>query len=500
MNYVILYSRNDRIEGKKNMETLMKPFIVIYHIVSKVLSFPSTLFKKSTSSLEEGIEEARMNKSKEQSTVKKKVETNEEIAASIESNFSGIGKKQQTVKPLYSYRYTILNSSNKKVTGTFDAESESDVRAFLSNEGYQILKVEIRKPYDIDIGGNGKIKASSLAFALTQLSTYIKAGIPLVDSVRILAKQATKQNEKKAYERIVYDLLKGESFSTALQKQEKKFSKLLINMVKTAEMTGDLPTVLDDMADYYTSIDQTRRQMISALTYPAVVLCLAIGVMIFMLAYLVPQFVELFESQDATLPAITLFIMSASDFVRANYLWMILATVFAIILIYYLYKNVISFRTAVQTILMHTPVIGNIIIYNEVATFTKTFASLLNHGVFITDSMEILSRLTNNEIYKKIINKTINNLGKGESISASFKGEWAFPVIAYEMLVTGENTGQLGLMMEKVANHFQSLHKNLITQLKSLIEPIMIIILAAIVGVILISIIYPMFDIYGKIQ
>lgn len=480
------------------MEIVMKPFIMIYHIVSKILSFPSKLLKKSTTSIEEEIETARMNKSKEESSVKE--ETDEEITASIESNFAGIAKKQKEIKPLYSYRYTILNSNNKKVNGTFDAESESDVRAFLSNEGYEIIKVELRKPYDIDLGGNGKIKASSLAFALTQLSTYIKAGIPLVDSVRILAKQSTRTNEKKAYERIVYDLLKGENFSTALQKQEKKFSRLLINMVKTAEMTGDLPTVLDDMADYYTSIDQTRRQMISALTYPAVVLCLAIGVMIFMLAYLVPQFVELFESQDATLPAITLFIMSASDFVRANYLWMILATIFVIILVYYLYKNVISFRTAVQTVLMHTPVIGNIIIYNEVATFTKTFASLLNHGVFITDSMEILSKLTNNEIYKKIINRTINNLGKGESISASFKGEWAFPVIAYEMLVTGENTGQLGLMMEKVANHFQSLHKNLITQLKSLIEPIMIILLAGIVGVILISIIYPMFDIYGKIQ
>lgn len=482
------------------METAMKPFIAIYHVVSKVLSFPSKLFKKSTSSIEEGIEEARLNKNKEDSVVQQSKNTDEDIAKSIESNFSGIGKKQQQVKQLYSFRYTILNSNNKKVNGTFDAESESDVRTFLESEGYQIVDVQPRKPYDIDIGGNGKIKAGALSFALTQLSTYIRAGIPLVDSVRILAKQSTNPNEKKAYQRIVYDLLKGENFSVALQKQEKKFSKLLINMVKTAEMTGDLPTVLDDMADYYTSIDQTRRQMISALTYPAVVLCLAIGVMIFMLAYLVPQFVQLFESQDATLPAITIFIMNASDFVRANYLWMILATVFMIVLIFYLYKNIISFRTSVQTILMRLPVIGNIIIYNEVATFTKTFASLLNHGVFITDSMEILSKLTNNEIYKKIINKTINNLGKGEPISASFKGEWAFPVIAYEMLVTGENTGQLGLMMEKVANHFQSLHKNIVNQLKSLIEPIMIVGLALIVGVILISIIYPMFDIYGKIQ
>lgn len=487
------------------METIMQPFIIIYHIVSKILSFPSKLIKKSTDSIQEKIEDKKIQESKnkdtklEDNTITKTDDSNNK-QEQIENNFAGIGKKRKQLKPLYSFRYTILNSNNKKVKGTFDAESESDVRAFLATEGYQVLSVEVRKPYDIDLGGNGKIKSSSLAFALTQLSTYIKAGIPLVDSMRILSKQSNKPNEKKAYERVVYDLLKGENFSDALEKQDKKFPKLLVNMVRTAEMTGDLPTILDDMADYYSSIDQTKRQMISALTYPAVVLCLAIGVLIFMLMYLVPQFVELFESQDATLPAITLFIMAASDFLKANYLWLFLSIIAVIVLFIYLYKNIVSFRTAIQTILMKLPVVGNIIIYNEVATFTKTFASLLNHGVFITDSMEILSRITNNEIYKKIINKTINNLGKGESISASFKGEWAFPVIAYEMLVTGENTGQLGIMMEKVADHFQSLHKNLVTQLKSLIEPIMIIILAIIVGVILISIIYPMFDIYGKIQ
>ena len=283
-------------------------------------------------------------------------------------------------------------------------------------------------------------------------------------------------------------------------RQEKTFPKLLINMVKTAEMTGDLPSILDDMADYYTSIDQTRRQMISAMTYPTVVIIMALCVLVFMLIYLVPQFVQLYEDQDATLPAITLFIMGASDFLKSYYLWLILATAVLIILFYYLYNNVKSFRTGVQTLLMKTPIIGNIIIYSEISTFTKTFASLLNHGVFITDSMEVLSKITNNEIYKRIIANTLNNLGKGESISKSFKGEWAFPVVAYEMLVTGENTGQLGLMMEKVADHFQNLHKNLVNQMKSLIEPLMIVVLAAIVGVILLAIVVPMFDIYGKIQ
>lgn len=475
------------------METAMKPFIFIYHVVSAILSFPSKLLKGK---VEEGIESARMNISKEKDVVKQ-----DDVPVEVD-NFTGIKQNmpKRQAKPMIAYRYTILDSNKKKSTGIFEAESESDIRGFLTSQDYEIVKIEVKKPYDIEIGGHGPIKAGALSFSLTQMSTYIKAGIPLVDAVRILAKQARNINEKRAYERLVYDLLKGENLSEAMARQDKKFPKLLINMVKTAEMTGDLPSILDDMADYYTTIDQTRRQMISAMTYPAVVIVIAICVLVFMLIYLVPQFVSLYEGQGATLPAITLFIMGASDFLKANYLWLVIALVIFGILFYYLYTNVNSFRVAVQTIAMKIPVLGNIIIYNEVATFTKTFASLLNHGVFITDSMEVLSKITNNEVYKRIIANTLNNLGKGESISKSFKGEWAFPVVAYEMLVTGENTGQLGLMMEKVADHFQSLHKNLVNQMKSLIEPFMIIILAAIVGVILLSIVVPMFDIYGKIQ
>ena len=149
---------------------------------------------------------------------------------------------------------------------------------------------------------------------------------------------------------------------------------------------------------------------------------------------------------------------------------------------------------------MHIQVVKNIITHKEISNFTKTFASLLNHGVFITDSMEILSKITDNEVYKRIINKTLANLAKGESVSSAFQGEWAIPIVAYEMIVTGENTGQLGNMMEKVAAHFQLLHKNIIDQLKSLMEPFMIIMLAGIVAVILLSIVTPMFSIYSQIK
>ena len=409
-------------------------------------------------------------------------------------------KKGKAVRPTIDFRYTIINNLGKKEQGTFEAESENDVRNFLLSQDYQVLEIKKRDKFDIDIGGNGKMGANDLAFSLTQLSTYIKSGIPLADSVRILAKQTKKANLKKSFNQLVYQLLKGESLSDAMEMQGAVYPKLLINMVKTAEMTGDLPSILDDMADYYTSMDQTRKQMKSAMTYPIVVLTIAFGVLIFMLTYLVPQFSSLFAENGAEMPALTQTILALSDFIRAKWYFLLGGVVLVVVIFMQLYKRIQSFRQTVQIILMHIPVINNIIIYNEIANFTKTFASLLNHGVFITDSMEILSKITNNEIYKGIINKCLENLGRGDTISTAFKGEWAIPIVAYEMIVTGETTGQLGNMMEKVASHFQMLHKNVIDQMKSLVEPILICFLAVVVGVILLSIVQPMFSIYSQVK
>ncbi len=408
-------------------------------------------------------------------------------------------KREKVSRPMIGYRYKIINTQGKKEEGTFDAESENDVRNFLLSQDYKVLEIKPRDKFDIDIGSS-KIKAGDLSFSLTQLSTYLKAGIPLADAVRILAKQTNKKNLKKSFQQLVYQLLKGESFSDAMAMQGELYPKLLINMVKTAEMTGDLPAILDDMSEYYTSMDQTRKQMKSAMTYPAVVLIIAFGVLIFMLTYLVPQFATMFEDNDAEMPALTLTILAISEFVKTKW-WLILLVVGIIVTVFILlFKKNKSFKTAVQTFLMHVPVVKDIIVYNEIANFTKTFASLLNHGVFITDSMEILGKITNNEIMKKIIDECLTNLAKGDTVSSAFKGKWAIPVVAYEMIVTGETTGQLGTMMEKVASHFQMLHKNVIDQMKSLVEPIMICFLAVIVGVILLSIIQPMFSIYSQVK
>ena len=298
-----------------------------------------------------------------------------------------------------------------------------------------------------------------------------------------------------------YDMTMGENFSTAMEKQGVAFPKLLINMVKASEMTGELPEALDDMEQYYTEAEATRKQMITALTYPSIIFIIAIAVMTFIMVFVVPKFVEIYDTMDAAeIPKFTIVVMKISDFLQHNLFMLLVIIAIVIILMKWLYDNVKAFRMMMQTFAMRLPIFGNIIIYNEVTMFTKTFSSLLKHNVFITDSMEILNKITNNEIYKNMILDTINNLAKGEKISLAFKDQWSFPIPAYEMIVTGERTGQLPEMMSKVSSYYQEQHRNAVTRIKAFVEPALIIFLAVGVGFIVLSIVIPMFNMYNEIQ
>ena len=401
------------------------------------------------------------------------------------------------------YKYKARDKEGNIIDGKLEALSKVDVHAFLQNQGYDVINIEEDELYNkLGLGQltNHQMKDKDLNFFLTQLSTYIKAGIPLIDAIAILSKQAKNNKTKNLYNRLVFELTSGETFSEALNKQGTVFPRLLINMVKTSELTGNLTGVLDDMADYYKTSDENRKQIISAMTYPAVIFIVAIVVLVYIILYVVPQFTDMYSQMGSELPVITQVIISASDFLAANLLFVVLTIIAIFIILSILYKNVAKFRQAVQWSIMHIPVIKDIIINKEIIMFTKTFASLLNYDVFITDSMEILEKITDNEIYKELIKESIINLSNGNGVSIAFKDHWAFPTVAYEMLLTGEKTGKLGNMMNKVSEYYNTEQKNLITRLKSLIEPIMIIFLAIIVGIVLLAVIVPMFNMYDTIM
>ena len=415
------------------------------------------------------------------------------------------GKDAEKSEKKVLYEYIAKNKEGKLVKDYFEAYSKVEVHSFLLSEGFEVYSIKT-SPWIQFIGkrqnvNNTKFKNKDLIFFLTQLSTYIKAGIPLVESLKILERQYKNKKYKRILTAIIYDLTMGENFSEALLKQNVAFPRLLINMVKTAEMTGELPEVLDDQAEYYTQTEKIRKQMVSAMMYPSIVLVASIGVATFIMLYVVPQFVEIYESMDASqIPKFTLAVLAVSEFLKKYIFIILIAIVIAVVVFIFMYKNIKGFRTIIQWGIMKLPIVGNTIIYNEVAMFTKTFSSLLAHNVFITDSMEVLNKITNNEIYKMIILDTISNLAKGDKISEAFKDNWAFPIPAYEMLVTGEKTGELPEMMAKVSAYYQDLHAENVQRIKTVAEPAITIFLTVIVGVLILAIIIPMFSMYSSVQ
>lgn len=411
-----------------------------------------------------------------------------------------IERQEMLDMPKITFKYKARNKDGKIINSSFDAYNVDQAKNFLVQEGLEVIEIKARSKFDVDITIGNVFPIAELAFALTQLSTYIKSGISLVDSFRILAKQTKKNNKRKVYELVIYDLLAGDSLSEAFSKQKKAFPKLLVNMVKSAELTGDLPSTLDDMADYYSAIDKTRKEIKSAMTYPSVVFFFSIAVVSFVLIYIVPQYESMFAGYGIALPKITRIVLSVSDFLQKNLLFVVSMFVVILFIYMYLFKNIKSFRKLMQTVYLHLPVVKNIIMYSEISMFTKTFSSLLNHGVFITDSMDVLLKVSENEVYREVIENTVRNLNLGGKISESFKDHWAIPVVAYEMIVTGENTGKLGEMMEKVYVYYDDLHTNAIGQIKSLMEPFLIVFLAGSVGLILLSIVLPMFEMYGALS
>jgi len=467
---------------------------IVYTFLKGIVVFFIKFFKKIQTWIIKRYKNSKMYKNK---LIKLENERNALISDVEKKN---LGRLEKEV----TFRYKVKTQEGKMKTGYMNGLSKLDVMAFLTNENYTVYKIETSKLIQFLYGRSSfigvRMKTKDIIFWLTQLSTYIKSGIPLTDALKILSKQVGKSNkQQKLFESLIYELTMGNSFSEAMRKQRGVFPPLLINMLKAAEATGELEETLDEMAEYYTEMHATRKQMISAMTYPSIITIFSMGVVVFIILYIIPKFTGIYDQLGAEIGGITKVVINISDFLQENITNILFAIAIVVFATMFSYKKIKVFRAAVQNLLMRLPVIGKVIIYNELTIFTKTFASLLKNNVFITESMDILSRITNNEIYRSIMFKTINNIAKGDKISDAFKDHWAIPEVAYYMIVTGESTGELPQMMDKVSVYYQQEHRSRISAMKSFIEPTMIVFLAISVGTIIISVIMPMFSLYEMI-
>ena len=404
-----------------------------------------------------------------------------------------------------TFKYTARNSDGVVVSGYFPAFSRMDVFSYLQDMNMTVYEIYTNKTIQFlhaEAGGGLKQKMSNkdLVFWLTQLSTYIKAGIPLMDAVKVLAKQDKRKKYQSLYDALIYELTMGTTFSDALERQGNSFPQLLINLVKASELSGTIEETLDQMGEYYTEIEENRKDVISAIAYPLVVLVFAVGIMSFMLVYIVPKFADVYKSMGSEINPITQFCLDLSSFLGSSWYIIISIIVGVVVAFITLFRKVKGFKIIVQSILLRLPVISRVLIAKEINMFSRTFASLQHNNVLIADSIDVLAKITENELYKRLMIDTIDNLVKGNKMSDTFKNNWIIPDIAYFMIVTGESTGELAEMLDKVADYYRKEQKNAVGAIKTFIEPALIVFLAVAVGFILIAVLVPMFDMYSTLM
>ena len=248
-------------------------------------------------------------------------------------------------KEVQVFWYQVRNQNGKLETGTINGYSKLDVNTFLVQEGYTVYEIKTSKMINFLYGDTSifavHMSTKDLLFWLTQLSTYIKSGIALTDAVKLLNNQMRKKkNYRKAFQSIIYELTMGEAFSKALEKQGSMFPPLLINMIRAAEATGELEATLTDMANYYEEVEKTRKQMVSAITYPSIITIFAVGVITFILLYVIPQFVKIYQESNVQINGLTLFIINLSNFLQENSVMIGLVWAVVIAILYFCYKKI----------------------------------------------------------------------------------------------------------------------------------------------------------------
>jgi len=398
------------------------------------------------------------------------------------------------------FRYLAINNKGIRAEGTVEGNSQDIAVAELKKQGMYVLHINQDKmsflQRDITLGKIVKIE--ELVVFTRQLATLIKSGVTIVDSIRILGEQTTNKQFKKVINQIEYGLRNGETFFSTLAENHKVFPPIFINMVRAGETAGNLDETLNSVAIFLEKEQRTRSKVKSAMTYPIVISILATVVTIFLLIKIVPNFVKMYADYGATLPLPTRIVMGISNFV-VNGWYVILFLVIAIIVGLSVYKKTDQGRYILDYLKLKVPVFGKLTQKAAIARFARTLSALLKSAVPILQSLTMSSQVVENEAVARPIRDARESLRQGKSLHEPLQGSWIFPPLVTHMIAVGEETGAIDEMLNKVAEFYENDVETMTDQLKSLIEPLLIVFMAIIVGTIILAVIMPMFGIYDMV-
>ncbi|MFH0871774.1 MAG: type II secretion system F family protein [bacterium] len=392
------------------------------------------------------------------------------------------------------FAYTGRTRQGQTVSGEMEASNPEAVVSTLRRQ--QIITTSVKaKARDIQIsipGFGGKVSEKEVAIFTRQFSTMIDAGLPLVQSLEILASQQDNKAFQKVLVQIRQDVEGGATLAAALKKQPKTFTDLYANMVEAGEAGGILDTILNRLAAYIEKSISLKKKVKSAMIYPSTIVSVALVVVTFLLLFVIPTFKSMFEGFGATLPLPTRIILELSRLVRQFFIPVIIAFVGMIIGLRYYYKTEKG-RKVIDTLLLKAPVFGMLLRKVAVAKFTRTLGTLISSGVAILDGLEITARTAGNKVVEEAIMKTRVSIAEGKTIAAPLKETTVFPPMVVQMIAVGEQTGALDSMLSKIADFYDDEVDTTVSNLTSLLEPLLMVFLGVVVGGVVIAMYLPIF-------
>ncbi len=400
--------------------------------------------------------------------------------------------------PTYVWKGKTL--SGEIQTGELTVGSQEEALAQLRKK--RVIAQFVRekpKPLSLSFKMKGSsVKISELAIFTRQFATMINAGLPLVQCLEILSQQQENVAFKAVITTVMHDVEAGSTLAEALRKHPKIFDKLFTNMVEAGEAGGVLDDILLRLATYIEKAEALRRKVKSAMTYPMVVLFVALGATTFMLLFIIPTFAKIFLEFGGELPLPTKIVLGMSGFLRSSW-YMIIAGLIGAVMAYRRYYATEGGRRRIDRIKLNIPILGDVLRKGAIARFTRTLGTLISSGVPILDGLEITAQTSGNMVIEEAIMATRGSIREGETIAAPLKNSDVFPPMVVQMIGVGEETGALDEMLNKIATFYDDEVNTAVDTLTSVIEPVMIVVMGLIVGGMVVAMYMPMFKLVSVV-
>jgi len=394
-----------------------------------------------------------------------------------------------------TYIYAGRTRKGRVTKGQLDAADERIARIQLKRRNIDVTKLK-QKPKDLFESVSflqPRVTSKDIVVFTRQFSTMIDAGLPLVQGLNMLTEQSQNKTFKRMLSQVTRDVEGGSTLADALAKHPKVFDSLYVNLVAAGEVGGILDTILQRLAAYIEKTQKLKSQIKGALTYPAVVVAIAIIVIAVIMIFVIPVFQDMFSSFGKALPAPTQLVVNMSNFTKSNIHWMILALII-LAFAFKRYRATASGRRRVDSTLLRLPIIGELIRKVAVARFTRTLGTMVKSGVPILDALEITARTAGNVIVEEVVMDARSSIAEGQTIAEPLSESIIFPGMVTQMISVGESTGALDAMLEKIADFYDDEVDATVAAMTSMLEPLLMLFLGGSIGGLVIAMYLPIFQ------